>query len=439
MKAGERTFVAALNDLVDERVVLHGWATAVKAKGASCGISFRDRTGTTTVVDASNGSSAAWREDITPESALRVVGVVRAGDTQGGSIQIVAEAVTVLSRACAPLPAVGNRHDQGVEDNCLRLRSPSNYLTFAVQSTFEAAVREFLRANSFVEIHTPKLTAGGNESGSNVFEVSYFGTPAFLVQATQFYVQRAIASGFDRVFEIGPVFRAESSNTGRHAVEFTGIDFELSWIDSHHDVMDVEESLLGYALTAVEEEHGEQIRREFGVVVELPRNPIPRIPFYRAREIVNRESAAGPDRLTHREEGLLSRYAKQEFGSSFIFITDFPADDKKFADMRADDGNAVHPTTTRSFDLIWRGIEISTGDQPEHRYDRLQSQLARSGLDRGTCQDYLEPYYLEMFRYGCPPHGGVGIGLSRLLMALLGRASIRETTFVFRGSGRPVP
>ena len=428
--------VTDLPELVGQPVVVHGWVARTSRSKRGRTLYLRDRTGTVQVVQRGDDPPADQPlAELPAESAVRVTGVVTRYDD--GTVVVAATSVDVLSLAHAPSPLTATASpDERMDRRYLDLRSPDRALVFAVLSTFEAATRDFLRSRGFLEIHTPKLTGGGNESGADVFEVSYFGDTAYLVQATQFYAQMAMAAGLGRVFEIGPVFRSERSVTPRHATEFTCIDFEMSWIDSHHDVMDMEEALLRHALRAIDEEHGPDIRRTFGVSVEVPEEPIPRVPFAEAREIAR---AAGADetegRLTHREEGLLSRHALDVSGSSYVFVTDFPADDAKFCDMRSDGP----VPTTRSFDLLLRGIEITTGDQPEHRYDVLRAQVDRSGIDPAERARYLEPYYLEMFRYGCPPHGGAGIGVSRFLMALLGQPSIRETTLVFRGPGRVVP
>lgn len=432
-------FVTDLPRLVGRSVVIHGWVARVTRSKSGRTLFLRDRTGIVRVTQQGDDSSAGRTSTELPlESAVRVTGVVNGLHDPNGTVDVAAESVDVLSAAQAPSPLSDTASpDERMDRRYLDLRSPDRALVFAVLSTFEGATRDFLRSRGFLEIHTPKLTGGGNESGAEVFEVPYFGETAYLVQATQFYAQMAMVAGLGRVFEIGPVFRAERSVTGRHATEFTCIDFEMSWIDSHHDVMDMEEALLRHALTAIEQEHGADIRRAFGVSVEVPEAPIPRVPFAEAREIAR--AAGAPDaadgRLTHREEALLSRHALDVSGSSYVFVTDFPADDAKFCDMRSD----AAPPTTRSFDLLLRGIEITTGDQPEHRYDVLRAQADRSGIDPAERARYLDPYYLEMFRYGCPPHGGAGIGVSRFLMALLGQPSIRETTLVFRGPGRVVP
>jgi aspartyl/asparaginyl-tRNA synthetase len=242
-----------------------------------------------------------------------------------------------------------------------------------------------------------------------------------------------MAAGFDRVFEVGPVFRNEAGVTPRHATEFTIAHFELSWIDSHEDLMRFEQELLRAALGAVRERHGDEIERVFGVPVDEVPASIPRVSLADAPSLaggsLTGESGA---HLLGKAEQALSKHAQREHGTSFVFLTDYPADARPFYTMR-------EGAFSRSFDLLWRGIELTSGGQREHRYDVLRAQVADAGMPEEAVASYLEPYFLEMFRFGCPPHGGFGIGLNRLLMALLGLPSIREASYVFRGPGRFVP
>ncbi len=382
---------------------------------------------------------------LTRESAVRVTGTAREpAEARFGAVEIEVEALDVL--AVADPPQRGQRADATAraEHRCLELRRTERSLVFQVQTTLEAVLRQFVLDRGFVEVHSPKITAGGSESGATVFEVPYFGESACLVQSPQFYMQMAMAAGFDRVFEIGPVFRNEPGVTPRHATEFTIAHFEMSWIDSHEDLMALEEQLLRHALTAVEVVHGTDIERHFGVSVEVPPASIPRIDLSEAPELTG-ETMDGTlgeagTRLLHRAEQALSKYAQERYGHSFVFLTGYPAAARPFYTMREPaPPDAARPVTSRSFDLLWRGIELTSGGQRESRHDVLRAQMFGSGLDPETLQRYLVPHFLEMFRHGCPPHGGFGIGLNRLMMALLAQPSIRETSFVFRGPGQFVP
>ncbi len=313
------------------------------------------------------------------------------------------------------------------------LRRDQNHLMLKVQTALTAAMREFLVEKNFVEIHTPKLIGAASESGSDVFEVKYFDTNAYLAQSPQFYKQMAMASGLERIFETGPVFRAEKSYTNKHATEFTGFDLEFSYIDSFEDVMKMEEELLAYALTKVKEAHGEEIVRLFGeeYEVKVPQLPFPRMKLADVyKELEARYGYKVPDEmkgdLTTDAERMTKQLCRDMFDHEFLFVTDYDAKERAFYHMRDERGVPC------GYDLIWRGVEITTGAQREHRYDVLKAQAEEKGLADDV------KFYLEFFKYGCPPHGGFGIGIDRLTMLFLG-LSIKEVQFLFRGPNRLTP
>ena len=313
------------------------------------------------------------------------------------------------------------------------LRRDKNHLMLEMQTTLTNAMREFLVERNFVEIHTPKLIAAASESGSDVFEVKYFDGLAYLAQSPQFYKQMAMASGLERIFETGPVFRAEKSYTNKHATEFTGFDLEFSYIDSFDDVMKMEEELLTYALAKVKEKHGDRIVELFGEEYEVI---VPSLPFPRMKlrdvyaELEKRYGFKVPEELhgdlTTEAERMTKQLAKDMFGHEFLFITDYDAAERAFYHMRDENG------VPQGYDLIWRGVEITTGAQREHRYDVLKAQAEEKGLAEDV------KFYLEFFKYGCPPHGGFGLGIDRLTMLFLG-LSIKEAEFLFRGPNRLTP
>ncbi len=311
------------------------------------------------------------------------------------------------------------------------LRREKNSLMLRLQTTLTAAMREFLTERSFVEIHTPKLIAAASESGSDVFEVKYFDGKAYLAQSPQFYKQMAMAAGLERIFETGPVFRAEKSYTNKHATEFTGFDLEFSYIDSFEDVMKLEEELLAYALAKVKEAHGEELMALYGAELTVPALPFPRMKLADVyAELEERYGYTVPDELkgdlTTEAERMTKQLCADKFGHEFIFITDYDAKDRAFYHMRDEQG------VPQGYDLIWRGVEITTGAQREHRFDVLKAQAEEKGLAEDV------KFYLEFFKYGCPPHGGFGIGIDRLTMLFLG-LSIKEVQFLFRGPNRLTP
>lgn len=313
----------------------------------------------------------------------------------------------------------------------LDLRRDEHYLIFQVQTTFEHAMREYWIKNDYIEIHSPKIIGTASESGADVFKLEYFDEEAFLAQSPQFYKQMAMASGFNKVFEIGPCFRAEKSHTSYHATEFTGIDTEIAWIDSHHDVMDAQEESLVYALKKVKEKHGQAIKELFNFELAIPTQKMPRLTFKETKLIISEQyDYKGPKDydFDRTEEELIGDYALKKYNSEFIFITDYPKEARPFYHMLDENGN------TKSYDLIYRGIEITTGAQREHRYEVLKQQALDKNLS-------LEPidFYLNFFKYGCPPHGGYGFGLSRFLMQLFRVDNVREVTYLYRGTNRFIP
>ena len=286
-------------------------------------------------------------------------------------------------------------------------------------------------SRDFTEIHTPKLIGAASESGADVFEVKYFDRKAYLAQSPQFYKQMAIASGYDKVFEVAPVFRAENSNTSRHTTEFTGFDVEFAYIDSYRDVMDLEEELLTYTLEKLNEKYGELVKKLYDKEIVVPKEKFPRVKLADLYDELEKRYDYKVDEsektdLTTEAERLSYRYAMDVFNSEFIFVTDFPKEKRAFYHMRKDD-------VPEGYDLIYRGVEITTGAEREHRYDVLVKQAKEKGLDKDV------EFYLEFFKYGCPPHGGFGLGVDRLTMLVLGLPSVKESMLIFRGPNRLNP
>ena len=323
--------------------------------------------------------------------------------------------------------------DKRIDWRYLDLRRPDRRLIFEVQTTVEHAMREYWREQGFIEIHTPKMMGSASESGAELFKVDYFERTAYLAQSPQFYKQMAMAAGFGKVFEIGPVFRANPSFTSRHDTEFTSVDVEIAWVDSHEDVMAFEERWLAHVLARSPSD---------------PRRADPRPSVWRcgarpcpfrasrsqeAKDLLREHGheAPGPGHdLDPPSERALSAIVAEQMGSEFVFVCDYPTSVRPFYHMRHED----QPTLTKSFDLLWRGIELTTGAQREHRYEQLLAQAREKNVEVEPIQ-----YYLDFFRYGAPPHGGFGFGLTRLLMQMLGQDNVREVTFLYRGPNRLEP
>ena len=376
------------------------------------------------------------------ETCITVSGVVvDAPNVKLGGKELYVEDIIVENYAepLLPLSIADNTDDVSLDHRLdwryLDLRKHDRLLIFQVQTTAEMAMREYWVNNGYVELHSPKLMGHASESGSELFGLEYFDKKAYLAQSPQFYKQMAMAAGFDKVFEIGPVFRAEPSFTSRHATEFVSIDMELSWVKSHHEVMDEEEKWIRYFLQKVKDIHGQEIKEVFGADIEIPQNPFPRIALYDAIDILNNEMGYPVPKkqkgdLDPESERLICEYAKQKYNSDFVFITDYPITARPFYHMRNED----NPNLTMSFDLLWKGLELTTGAQREHRYEILKNQVLEKGMSLPPIQ-----FYLDFFRYGCPPHGGLGFGLSRMLMKLFNLPSIKEVTYLFRGPNRITP
>ena len=349
-----------------------------------------------------------------------------------GGCEFIPDSFEILSLAeTSPLEDNANI-DTKMDYRWIDLRSKKNMLIFEIQSYLIQVMREYMYKNNFMEIHTPKIIGAASESGSSVFEIKYFDRLAYLAQSPQFYKQMAMAANFDRIFEVGPVFRAENSNTYRHATEYTSFDLEFSYIDSYEDVMKFEEELLKYALTKVKEKYGNTIKEVFDKEVIIPKTAFPVIKLKDLyKELHDRYNYEIPKEdvgdLNSETESLACRYAMEEYNSEFIFVTDFNKTKRAFYHMR--DKNE----TPLGYDLIWRGTEITTGAQREHRYEVLKKQAEEIGLGEDV------KFYLEFFKYGCPPHGGFAIGVDRLTMLLLGLPHLREAMFLYRNPSRLNP
>lgn len=436
----KRTLISQLPNHINETVTVKGWVQTIRDQKQVQFLILRDHTGAVQLVAerASNEELARLISDLTTESAVAATGrVVLNAAVKLGGLEIQLSDLSIISRSHSPLPIDPfSRNapdlDKRLDWRFLDLRVPRNLLIFRVQTAIEMAMREYWLSHGFIEIHSPKLMGTASESGAELFRVEYFGRTAYLAQSPQFYKQMAMAAGFDRVFEIGPVFRANPSFTSRHDTEFTSVDVEISWIESHEDVMEFEEQWLHYVFQRINEQWASEIRSEFGVQLQVPELPFPRITLAEAFRILGEFGHLRTDSIDLDPQGerLLCQYVKERYGHDFVFVTDYPFEVRPFYHMRHD----VAPYLTRSFDLLWRGLEITTGAQREHRYDVLVRQAREKGLDTKPIE-----FYLQFFRYGCPPHGGFGFGLTRMLMILLGIKNVREVTYLYRGPNRLHP
>ena len=424
-----------INELKEnETSKISGWAKKIRNTKYMYFIILEDRSGAiqVSIEKETNKEICDKLEGVLSDSIIEFTGkMVYSEYVKQGGKEFIPEGIKIISKAEASPLEEGANIDTRLNYRWIDLRTNKNNLMMKVQSKLVESFREYLYENDFTEIHTPKLIGAASESGSEVFEVKYFDTKAYLAQSPQFYKQMALASGLERVFEVGPCFRAENSNTNRHATEFTSFDVEFAYIDSYEDVMSLEEDLIIKALTDIKETYGDKIKELFNEEIIIPTKPFPRVKLNDLyKELHERYNYEIPTEdvgdMNAECEKLTYKYAKEVLGSEFIFVTDFSKTKRAFYHMREND-------IPMGYDLIWKGTEITTGAQREHRYDILNKQAKEKGLTKDV------EFYLEFFKYGCPAHGGFAIGIDRFIMLLLNIQSVKEEMFLFRGPNRLTP
>ncbi len=434
----ERIVIKDLATTSEGTVTVAGWVDKVRDQKKVQFVVLRDESGAAQLVHPRSEESDPIADIISSLATgtfLRVTGELKLDErVKLGGLEIKVSEIDVVTEANPETPiAADSGIDKRMDWRFLDLREARNNLIFRAQTTFEHALRTYWVEHDFIEIHTPKLMASASESNAELFEVEYFEGKAYLAQSPQFFKQMAQSAGFGKIFEIGPVFRADPSFTSRHATEFVSVDTEISWIDSHEDVMKLQEELLVAGLSAVKSKHGEEIKELFDVDVVVPTIPFPRIPLAEAKKIVAERGYEVPradDDMDPEGERQIAAYVEETYGHEFVFLTDYASSIRPFYHMRNEDD----PTITKSYDLIWRGTEITTGAQREHRIEVLEAQAREKGLDPKELD-----FYLDFFRYGVPPHGGFGMGLARVMMLMLHQPNLREVTYLFRGPNRLLP
>jgi len=428
----ERTLSSEVPARVGDRITVAGWLHAVRALGGVTFAVVRDRAGLIQVVIEDGGGDADVLRDLGAESVVAVSGPVAHEPRAPMGVELKAERVEVISRAWCELPVQVNRRSLSaglevvLDHRATSLRAPRVRAVFRVQHEVAGSFADFLTAHGFTGIHTPKIVCAGAEGGADIFAMDYFGERAYLGQSPQFYKQIMVGV-FERVFEIAPAYRAEKHDTVRHTNEFTSLDLEMGFIESHEDVMAVENAWLCYLAERLRERCADEFRL---LGAEIPAVPecIPSVRLAQLQQAIGR--CVGEPDLDPQGERLASAWAQERFGSDFLFVTHYGTEKRPFYTMDDPDD----PRTTLSFDLLFRGWEITTGGQRLHRCDDYVAKMARYSLDPAAFD-----FYLEAFRCGMPPHGGLGAGLERITARLLNLKNVREATLFPRDRKRLVP
>jgi len=416
---------------------VEGWVDKIRDQKSMQFIILRDRSGKiqVTVEKEKSPEVAEVFSSILTDSYVRVKGeVVENSFVKLGGIELLVSSVEVLSKAEVSPIDEKSSIDQRLDYRWLDLRDPKKRLIFEAQTALMQGMRQYLEEENYIEVHCPTISGNESESGAGVFEVKYFDRKAYLIQSPQFYKQMAIAAGFEKVFISTPIYRAENSHTKQHATEFSGFDLEIAGVKDVEDVMKAEEELLVAGIKKVKEKLGDRIKEELGVDIVVPTLPFPRLTMKEAYEILDEELDYPLDEgedFDREAEKLLTEYMQKKTGHQFFFVKEYPSCVRPFYSMKKEDD----PKYSKTYDLYFKDVEITSGAQREHRADVLTEQIREKGIDPQTMQET----YIDFFKYGCPPHGGFGMGLDRITMLLLDLPSLKEAMFIFRGPDRIRP
>jgi len=417
-------------------VSVAGWVRNLRIHKGLVFVDLRDISGSMQIVFVSGQGGYELAEKLTLESVIGVTGALQEKPAKKNDpnpvkdFELAASGAELISLADEnlPIPVLTKADNEANAENrfdwrWLDLRQEEHQLIFKTWTKLEEGCREYWLNNNFIQIYTPCLMSTSSETGSEVFEVKYFDRKAYLAQSPQFYKQMAMASGLEKVFMVGTVFRAEPSFTSRHVTEFTGWDLEVSFAD-YNEIMSIEEDLLISGFN--------KVKASLPFELEVPSKPFPKITLADAKK---RLQAAGVKSekdydFSTEEERELGNIMKKETGHDFVFVTDYPVEARPFYHMRHQD----KPELTKSFDLLYRGLEITTGSEREHRIEILEKQALAKGMNLEDLKDYL-----NFFRYGCPGHSGIGMGPGRVIMKMLGLNNVKEACFLPRDVKRLTP
>ncbi|WP_419724656.1 aspartate--tRNA(Asn) ligase [Terrisporobacter petrolearius] len=428
----ERMFINELNDCINQIVLLRGWIYKITDLSHVEFVKLRDKSGVVQLV-----CKKEQVKNLRLENAVEVIGKVCSNEKAPGKIEIIAEEIKVIGNTYYDkLPfeinSIKNKAalETQLDHRTISLRRPEIRAIFKVQSEIETAFRDYLKERNFEQIHTAKIIDSSTEGGSEMFTVNYFDKRSFLAQSPQFYKQMMVGAGFERVFEIGHAYRAELHNTWRHLNEYVSLDVEMGFIKDEYELMDLEEGFINYLLNHL----NKVCKKELDMYkIDLPSEvSIPKITLQEAHEILlnkyNKKSPIG--NIDAQGEVLISKYIKEKYNCDFVFLTKYPVSKRPMYTMPDDENKEL----TKSFDLIYDGLEITTGGQRINDYEMLKENIIKFGLNT---EDF--DFYLETFKYGMPTHGGFAIGLERLTMKILKLTNIREATLIPRDMKRLTP
>ena len=428
----ERTYIGELKDHIGEEVRIRGRVDTIRDQGKILFIMVRDKSGIV--------QSIAWYSDkkvfkmaktLTNESVIDITGEVKEAKQVECGYEVGIKELKIDSLAKTPLPiAIEEPYtenisalDKRIDYRWIDLRSQKNSLMMDISTLIGHSLRTYCFEHDLKEIQPPRIIGVASESGATVFEVKYFNRKAYLAQSPQFHKQMGIAAGLEGVFSMGPVFRAEKSFTTRHLTEYVSFDVELAYIDSYKEICKFEQEMIKATLEEVKNKYGDEIKKIFGVELKVPKGDFPMVTVAQAKEKLAKEGITSKDvgDFSPAEEKAIGKIMEEETGCEFFFMTDYPHARRAFYHMK--DPN--DPTLALGFDLFWKGLEVTTGAQREHRVEYLK----KNAQERGIKGDAMNDYY-EYFEYGCSPHGGFAIGTERFLMKLLGLNSILEATYL---------
>lgn len=425
-----RVLIAELNSYLGKEVRISGWIHRIRRLSQVTFLILRDRTGMIQVVV---DPALIENTQISTESVVDIRGLVKPEPRSMAGYELLAQSIEVLALAeHLPIQINGNELNIPLETvldhRVLSLRHAKVNPIFKVQAELVHAFQEFLNGEGFVQVFTPKIVLGGTEGGTELFALEYFEEKAYLAQSPQFYKEMLVGAGYERVYEIGPVYRAEKHSTSRHLNEYVSLDLEMGFIQSEHDLMDLETRLLRHMFSRVEERCASELEILGATIPQV--KTIPRLPLGEALELLERQYGKIHEEADLDPEGerLLSQYVLENMASEFVFVTDYPWKKRPMYTM------PKGPSSTCSFDLLFRGLEITTGGQRIHDQHLLMDNMRKKGLEPG---DFAA--YVHCFAMGMPPHGGLAIGLERLTTQILGLRNVREASLFPRDRRRLTP